>query len=164
MHWQKKKTMPEKQSDTIKIIRTDFTHPDFKALVPFLDRELRDNDGNEADYYANFNKIDNIPHVTVVYSNDKPVACGALKPYKENIAEVKRMFVLKEHRGKGFSSLVLHELENWARELGYTSAILETGKTQTAAIHLYCKNKYNVIPNYDQYVGVLNSVCMFKDL
>jgi putative acetyltransferase len=148
----------------IKLIRTDFTNKDFRSLIPFLDQELRDVDGIEADYYANYNKIDNIKHVVVAYLNDKPVACGAIKHYKEKIIEIKRMLVLKEYRGKGFSKLVLHELENWAKELRYDSAILETGKTQTAAIHLYQKNKYKTIPNYDQYVGVNNSVCMFKNL
>ncbi|HLP10741.1 MAG TPA: GNAT family N-acetyltransferase [Flavobacteriales bacterium] len=144
--------------------RTDFRHRDFVFLTEYLDKELRANDGDEADYYANFNKIDNIQHVILVYEGNVAVACGAFKPYKDKTVEIKRMFVPFNHRGKRFSSFVLHELEKWAMESGYTSAILETGKTQTAAIHLYQKKGYKIIPNYDQYVGVKNSVCMFKDL
>lgn len=146
------------------LTRTDFTNQDFKSLIPYLDKELRENDGDEADYYAGYNKIDNIPYVVVAYLANVPVGCGALKHYKEKTIEVKRMFVSKEHRGKGISKLVLQELETWAKELGYTFLILETGKTQKAAIALYLNNGFQIIPNYDQYVGVINSVCMQKSL
>ena len=42
--------------------------------------------------------------------------------------------------------------------------ILETGFKQPEAIRLYTKNNYNVIPNYGQYAGMVNSVCMEKVL
>lgn len=144
--------------------RTDNSNSDFLTLLPYLDKELRENDGDEADYYATFNKPQGIPWVVVAYENNTPVGCGALKPYKEKTVEVKRMFVPKALRGKGISSKVLAELENWAREQGFDTAILETGKTQTAAITLYRKKGYKIIPNYDQYVGVVNSICMQKSL
>lgn len=148
----------------IQLTRTDYTNQDFRSLIPFLDKELRDNDGDEADYYAGYNKIDHIPYVVVAYEENMPVGCGALKHYKEKTVEVKRMFVPQEHRGKGISTAVLKELENWAKELGYTSLILETGKTQKAAIALYLNKGFHIIPNYDQYVGVKNSVCMLKEM
>ncbi len=50
----------------------------------------------------------------------------------------------------------------WASELGYTSCVLETGKRQPEAIALYTKNGYKIIPNYEQYEGVENSVCFRK--
>jgi len=148
----------------LQLYRTDSNNSDFLSLIPFLDRELRDNDGDEADYYANYNKPDGIPYVVVAYENNVPAGCGALKPYKGSIIEVKRMFVPQALRGKGISKMVLQELEKWARELGYTSLILETGKTQKAAIGLYLNSGFGIIPNYDQYVGVINSVCMHKEL
>jgi hypothetical protein len=49
-------------------------------------------------------------------------------------------------------------------ELGYAEAILETGKKQPEAIRSYQKSGYELIPNFGQYQGVENSVCMKKVL
>lgn len=78
--------------------------------------------------------------------------------------EVKRMFVHPSHRGKGTAQAVLAELERWAKDLHYPSCVLETGKRQPEAIGLYQKSGYALIPNYGQYIGVENSVCMQKQL
>ncbi len=78
--------------------------------------------------------------------------------------EVKRMYTVPTHRGKGLASQVLNELEKWAGELSYKSCLLETGIKQPEAIRLYQKNGYRIIPNYGQYAGVENSVCFEKHL
>jgi GNAT superfamily N-acetyltransferase len=70
------------------------------------------------------------------------------------------MFTLPEHRGKGIGFKILGELEKWAKEEGYTRAVLETGYLQKDAIHLYQKAGYEITENYGQYIGVENSVCM----
>ena len=100
----------------------------------------------------------------MAYINNVPVGCGAIKEYDNSTMEVKRMFVKDEYRSKGIATKVLIELENWTKELGFSKCILETGLAQPEAIHLYKKNNYKVIPNYGQYVGVDNSVCMEKVL
>ena len=74
------------------------------------------------------------------------------------------MFVLPEFRNKGLASMVLSALENWAKELGYQTCVLETGKKQPEAIALYEKAGYRQIPNYGQYAGIENSVCFEKKL
>ena len=121
-------------------------------------------DGNEHGFYAQYNKLDKINHVVVVYKYEKPLGCGAVKEYQPGIMEVKRMYTAPEHRGKGIASLVLKELELWASELGYMKCILETGKRQPEAIALYSKNGYTTIPNFGQYAGIDNSVCFEKNL
>ena len=55
-------------------------------------------------------------------------------------------------------------LEEWAAELGYTRAVLETGTSQPEAIGLYESIGYHRIDNYPPYVGVQNSVCYEKRL
>lgn len=145
-------------------IRTDSDNADFRSLVVFLDQELRQRDGEEHVFYAQFNKIDKIRHVVVAYQGDTPVGCGAIKVYAPDVAEVKRMFVSEAFRRQGIAQRVLTELERWAAELGYASCILETGKKQPEAIRLYQSMGYEVIPNYGQYSGVENSVCMKKHL
>lgn len=146
------------------VLRTDSENPDFVALVRLLDADLAQRDGNEHAFYSQFNKIAAIRHVVVAYENDKPVGCGAIKEYTPDAMEVKRMYVLPELRKHGVASRVLTALETWARELGYPTCVLETGKRQPEAIALYQKNGYAIIANYGQYVGIDNSVCFMKKL
>ena len=147
-----------------RLIRTDSSNPDFVALVNQLDAELAIRDGDDHSFYHQFNKIDAIKHVLILYNGSEPVACGAIKEFVKSTAEVKRMYTLPEHRGKGLAGKVLSALELWAAELGFTKWILETGKKQPEAIALYKKCGYSVIPNYGQYAGVVNSVCFEKQL
>ncbi len=146
------------------IRRTDSSDPDFRELVALLDAELAERDGDEHPFYAQFNKIDLIRHAVVATVDGEAVGCGAYKPYEGDIVEIKRMFVRPRGRGKGIAVAILAELERWAREEGYSSAVLETGFKQPEAIRLYEKSGYVRIPNYGQYAGVANSLCMRKDL
>lgn len=148
----------------IQLLRTDSGHEHFRYLVRFLDAELRIRDGEDHAFYDQFNKIDMIRHAVVAYLDGQAVGCGAIKAFAEGVAEVKRMYVPELHRGKRIASAVLQELEHWAAELGYTSLVLETGKAQPEAIGLYQKSGYTPIPNYGQYAGIENSVCMTKKL
>lgn len=144
--------------------RTDSSNADFQRLVAELDKDLAIRDGDEHAFFAQFNKIDAIKHVVMAYENELPVGCGALKEYEIGIMEIKRMFVSPEQRGKGIASLVLSELETWAKELNYSKCILETGYKQFEAVELYKKNQYTVVPNYGQYADVESSVCFEKEL
>nr|WP_233098800.1 GNAT family N-acetyltransferase [Aureibaculum flavum] len=131
-------------------------------MVKFLDADLAIRDGEDHDFYNQFNKLDSINHVVVLYENEIPIGCGAVKEFESSTMEVKRMFTLHEARGKGAASKVLNELEKWTAELFYTRLVLETGLQQPEAIALYEKCGYNKISNYGQYAGVENSVCFEK--
>lgn len=144
--------------------RTNSEDPDFQKLVRELDKDLAIRDGDEHAFFAQFNKIAAIKHAVVAYENETAIACGAIKEYENEVMEVKRMFVSPEKRGKGIASLVLKDLEKWAKELNYKKCILETGKKQPEAISLYKKNNYSLIKNYGQYAEVESSVCFEKDL
>ncbi|MGM9476600.1 GNAT family N-acetyltransferase [Pedobacter sp. GSP4] len=149
---------------TLTLIRTNSDHTDFRKLVKLLDHDLAVRDGEDHAFYAQFNKVDAIKEVVVAYQDEIPVACGAIKPFSEKEAEVKRMFVHPDYRKQGIAAKVLNELENWAAELGFFACVLETGKKQPEAISLYQKVGYRITPNYGQYIGVDNSVCMLKSL
>lgn len=148
----------------IKLVRTDSDNADFRRLVSRLDEYLREKDGADHAFYNQFNSIDHIRNVVVAYEEEQALGCGAFKQYDEQSAEIKRMFVDPDFRGRGIAGLILAELERWARELNFTRSILETGLRQTEAVKLYQKENYRVIPNYGQYIGVENSVCMEKKL
>ena len=87
-----------------------------------------------------------------------------VKPYQSATAEIKRMFVRENVRGRGIAGEILVELETWAKEIGYSECILETGVKQPEAIRLYEKSGYEIIPSYGQYLNVANSVCMKKSI
>ncbi|MEO6612875.1 MAG: GNAT family N-acetyltransferase [Chitinophagaceae bacterium] len=144
--------------------RTSSADNDFRELVVLLDKDLALRDGDEHAFYAQFNKIQAIKNVIVCYEENQPVGCGAFKEFEPGKVEIKRMYVHPEQRGKGTGLAILTQLENWARELGYTSCVLETGKKQPEAIRLYKKAGYHITENYGQYASVENSVCMRKEM
>ena len=146
------------------IIRTNGNHPEFIKLVSQLDAILRELDGEEHEFYAQFNKIDTLEHVVLLYIDQLAVGCGALKKYSIDTMEIKRMYVLPEYRSLGIATKILSELESWMLSLGNTTSILETGIRQKDAIALYQKNHYIRIPSYSQYKDVENSVCFSKIL
>jgi len=148
----------------MKMLRTDNTNEDFHALVVLLDAHLAVTDEDEHDFYHQYNGLEAIRHVVVLYEDDQPLACGAFKEYADGVVEIKRMFTAEAARGRGLAVKVLDELEAWATEEGYTKALLETGKRQPYAVRLYEKQGYATIPNYGQYAGMENSVCMEKSL
>ncbi|NGY38050.1 GNAT family N-acetyltransferase [Flavobacterium sp. XN-5] len=148
----------------ITFLRTNPENIDFIRLISELDKDIEIRDGEDHSFYAQFNKTDSIKNVVVAYDGDVAVGCGAFKSYKADTAEIKRMYVNPEHRGKKIASTILQALESWAKELSFSSCILETGRRYPEAIVLYKKNGYAITKNYGQYDGIDDSVCFSKSL
>lgn len=148
----------------LSVVRTNEENQDFLDLVKLLDVELAERDGEDHSFYAQFNKPIGLTGVVLVLDDGEAVGCGAFKELSTDVAEVKRMYVKPEARGKRIAALVLQELESWAADLGFQECILETGFKQPEAITLYKREGYSVISNYGQYVGVETSICMRKEI
>lgn len=142
--------------------RTTFENNDFIELVKLLDADLKVRDGDEHDFYDQFNKINGLKNVIVAYKNKQPIGCGAFKIINNTTVEIKRMYVSPNGRRTGVATTVLTALEQWAKEIGYTKCILETGKKQPEAIALYKKCGYTITANFGFYENVENSVCFQK--
>ncbi len=148
----------------IRISRTTSENTDFIDLVAALDQSLWERYPElKSDYWGN-NILEINPNVTVIYLDNKAVACGCFKRKNQNTIEIKRMFVLPEARGKGFAQRILHELELLGVELGFSFSVLETLYKQTEAISMYQKCGYAIVDNYEPYVGLTNSICMWKQI
>ena len=145
-------------------IRTTSDNPDFQNLTGELDDELCRIYNTKKEDYEEYNRITGLPTVVLVYENGVAVACGCFKQFDTQRIELKRMFVKPEYRGKGIASVMVAELEKWARELGYPTAILETGKSQPEAIALYRKLGYEDIPHFGEFPEESRSVCLGKNL
>lgn len=145
---------------------TDGQDKDFIQLCHALDRFLNDLVGGEENraQYIPYNALNDIHDVLVAYENNIPIGCASFKKYDDKSAEVKRVFVKEEYRGKQIGRQLMESLEQLARDKGYSCLILESGEPLVAAMRLYRSLGYKVIPNYGQYVNMTDSVCMEKKL
>ncbi|MEO8665280.1 MAG: GNAT family N-acetyltransferase [Ignavibacteria bacterium] len=146
------------------MLRTIPSDKDFLQLVLELDNVLRIMDGEDHEFYAQFNIPDDLQSAVVAYVDDTLAGCGAIKKYSEDTAEIKRMYVRPLYRRNGIAKSILKELENWSNELQHSQCILETAKKLTNAVGLYQNSGYKIIPNYGQYIGVEFSLCMKKEI
>jgi putative acetyltransferase len=149
---------------SLKFLRTNSSNSDFHLLIKVLDEDLYKRNGEGQLVYRQYNQVDLINHVVLIYVDGKPVGCGCYKKFDCESVEMKRMFVLPEMRGKKLAAGLLLELEKWAVEEGYLQAVLETGLKQVEAIRLYTVAGYVLTENYGQYVGMEDSICYRKEL
>ena len=92
------------------------------------------------------------------------VASGGLRRVDDTTVEIKRMYVVPDHRGRGYARYVLAQLEIAARSLGMTLIVLETGMKQPEAMQLYETSGYERIEGFGHYCGSELSVSFGKRL
>lgn len=94
------------------------------------------------------------------------VAIGAAKLMQngDGCAEIKRVFVVPEFRGRGLSARLMEFLENELRRRGVELVRLETGVRQPEAIGLYNKLGYRERGPFGAYQPDPLSVFMEKRL
>lgn len=96
----------------------------------------------------------------VGYLLDRPVAMGGWRfsdagvpQQAQRPAEVKRMYVDADLRGRGFARVVLAGLEADAMSAGADWMILQTGRPQAAAVAFYRAFGYDDIESFGHYAG-----------
>jgi len=94
------------------------------------------------------------------------VGCGAVKTLDDDgrYGEIKRLFVLEEHRGKGISKALMRVLEAHLAATGVPFARLETGIRQPRAIALYKGLGYAERGPYGGYAADPLSLFMEKPI
>ncbi|MEU9122920.1 GNAT family N-acetyltransferase [Streptomyces sp. NPDC048506] len=107
----------------------------------------------------------------IAYEGGRPLATGgwrvqedAAKGYAVGDAEIKRMFVLPEARGRGLARRILAALEADARTAGRSRMVLETGTRQPEALELYASSGYVLVEKFGLYRMHEESRCMAKPL
>lgn len=139
-------------------------HADFVKLVNELDAYLAITDGDEHDFYDQYNGVEDIEHAVIIYVEDTPVACGAIKMKSSNSSEIKRMYVSPQYRRRGLAKEVLDYLIGLAKEHERDQVVLETGRRQHEAVLLYSNYGFDQIPNYPPYEGMDNSICFAMNI
>ncbi|MEV4208125.1 GNAT family N-acetyltransferase [Nocardia salmonicida] len=139
-------------SGTPTLIPNRLDHPDSSQLMAEYAKERRAMVG--FDDPPNLDRPEQYePHqglFIVAYAEGEPVACGGLRTSSltERTAEIRKMFVVPNHRKRGVARLVLCDLEKFAFEHGVARIILETGSYNQAAMRLYASAGYTPIPPY----------------
>lgn len=82
----------------------------------------------------------------LLYVDHEIAGCGGIRHFDNHCAELKRMYIKPEWRGNGFGQQLLDAAIKAAKELGYRSIRLDTLPTMTAAIELYRKNGFDILP------------------
>ena len=110
------------------------------------------------------------PHggFVVGYLDGVPVAMGGWlftgELGRDQVAQIRRMFVVESARRRGLARAVLAHLEADAAEHGATTMILATGRPQVEAIALYRKHGYADITPFGYYATADLVVCLGKEL
>ena len=86
----------------------------------------------------------------VLLHRGEPISGGAFMRYDDRTAEFKRIWTHADLRGQGLAKVVLRELEDRARALGYERVYLTTGPRQPEAVALYLGTGYTAL--YDPAV------------
>jgi putative acetyltransferase len=106
------------------------------------------------------------PNVVLIgcFYDDQLVASGAAKLMCDDgdYAEIKRVFVLDDYRGRGLSGMLMAHLEDELRSRGVELLRLETGVRQPAALGLYRKLGYLERGPFGAYQPDPRSVFMEK--
>jgi len=63
--------------------------------------------------------------------------CVALRPLRNQVSEMKRLFVSPEFRGSGAGRILAHSIIAKAKSLGYQAIRLDTLPSMSAAIKMY---------------------------
>jgi putative acetyltransferase len=110
---------------------------DARTLIAELDAELS---GHYASAQRHGLSIARIFQPGVLFFvarlDGEPVGCGGVA-FEDGLAEVKRMYVRPQARGRDVARTILARLEQEARARGITRLTLETGDAQLAAIRFY---------------------------
>jgi putative acetyltransferase len=91
----------------------------------------------------------------VALDDGKVIGTGGVQKLKEDVAELKRIWLLEQYHGQKIGFRVVSMLLDFARQQGYTSVYLETSSQQKRAIAFYKRvGFYEVASPYEEGVSM----------
>ncbi|MDT0388512.1 GNAT family N-acetyltransferase [Streptomyces sp. DSM 41921] len=156
------------------IRRVSFDHPDAMKLNDQVQAEYAVRYGDDGDATPMAATDFDPPNGTYLIAYDEhgsPVASGGWRAQDTNgegnldgDAELKRMYVIEQMRGRGLARRILAALEEDARAAGRVRMVLETGTKQPEAIALYASSGYEPCAKFGYYRHHESSRCFAKRL
>ena len=105
--------------------------------------ELKDMDDIRKSYF------DNGGTFLGMFEDGEMICTGALRRMDDETCELKRLWLLHDHHGKGLGYRMLNELLSIARAMGYKRIRLETDPVaQSRALEFYKQVGFYEIPGY----------------
>ncbi|MBA0053405.1 GNAT family N-acetyltransferase [Streptomyces sp. AJS327] len=145
----------------MRIVPMRYDHPDAVRLNDAVQREYAVRYGDEGDVTPLDPSMFAPPRGVYLLAYDEagePVATGGWRTqedpeegYLTGDAEIKRMYVIPEARGRGLARRILALLEEDARAAGRVRMVLETGIEQPEAMELYASSGYAPLPESDKF-------------
>ncbi len=156
----------------LRISDVGYEHPDAGRLIAEVQAEYVIRYGGPDESPVDFDEFRSPAGLFCIgYLDDVPVAMGGwrrhpaadpLTGWAAPAAEIKRMYVVPEHRGSGFARAMLAELERRAAAAGVVWLLLETGSMQPEAVALYHSCGYQTVPAFGHYADASLSVHLGK--
>jgi putative acetyltransferase len=127
---------------------------DVRALVNELETELAAEYSPEQRHGLKLEAIF-APHVRffIARLDGEPIGCGGVALFAD-FAEVKRMYVRNDFRGRGGAQALLARIEAEALAVGLRSLRLETGDRQVAAIRVYEAAGFRPCAAFGEYLAM----------
>lgn len=158
-------------SDTLRISRRRYDHPDVVALVERVQEFYLERYGGRDDDPTGVADFEPPAGMFFVgYLGEVAVATGAWRVVPDRrlgasrLAEIKRMYVVPELQRRGLARRMLAHLESTAAAAGIEALILSTGAPQREAIELYESSGYEPIDGFGHYAGMPLNRCYGRRL
>ena len=97
-----------------------------------------------------------------MFDQEKVIGTVAVKELDDKSCELKSLYLLEKHHGKGYGKCLLEEAITYAKEFGYEKMCLDSLSTSKKAISLYCKAGFADTERYNQ--NEYSDVFMVLDL
>ena len=125
-----------------------------RLLIGELDAELSQHYPPEQRHGLTLDAIF-APHVRffVARAGGQPAGCGGVA-FCDGFAEVKRMYVRPEARGRGVADAILARLVTEVSAAGLPLLRLETGTQQQAALHFYRRAGFRTCGAFEPYASM----------
>lgn len=148
------------------ISEVDKSDTDLLWLISELDAFQSELYPAESNHCLDFSTVSDEQLRCVIFRDDagSPAGCGALLTHENGSAEIKRVYIRPEYRGRKLGEAIVSAIEKIALEKNSSLLWLETGIHQQPAITLYRRCGYEICDAFPPYVADPLSVFMCKEL
>ena len=107
---------------------TALRDPDAEILKLFSQQDdfMQDFLGQDRGIYTRYGAHEQLEMIWRLDVQGSPAGCIAYRQRTEGVGEIKRLFILPQHRDRGLSKLLLAAAEDYARTRGCHTLFLDT--------------------------------------
>lgn len=138
--------------------------PTLVELVDELLRDLRSRYPGMTDVESPAEVVEGWGRFVVVRVDGVPMGCGAVRRLPDGRAELKRIYVRPEMRGRGLVQVLLDAVEARAAEAGFDTLYLVAGDRQPEAVAAYRREGFVDTAPWGRWVDIPQAICMMRPI